>query len=114
MFGRLSERNDVDVFASLRVSHVHDSAIEKAKQVDALFAVGMADVLRRNHQVIEHCFATREIQPMVSQIRLALVIVPSRHALIVSTKNSSGERDSGSGDAARGVCRMLRADTVIE
>jgi hypothetical protein len=56
---------------------------------------GGAVVLDRDHRVIEHRLAAREIQPMVSQISLALVLVPGKHALIVDTKSGPCKQTPG-------------------
>ena len=58
----LAKADDVRHIASLRVSHVHDDAIEPAEPIDPLFAIRYAGIFPGDNRAIEDGFATNEVE----------------------------------------------------
>jgi hypothetical protein len=68
----LAKTDDVRFIASLRVGHVHNDAIQPAKQVDPLLPIGTAGVFPGDDGSIKDSFASDEIQAVVLDVAKTL------------------------------------------
>ena len=73
----------MEILPALSVGHVDDSTPQPAKQIDPLLAIGMARVLLSKDGMIEHGLTSLEVEPMVADVRLALLFIPDHHSRIV-------------------------------
>ena len=73
--------------ASLGVSHMDDTAVQHAQEVDSHFSVGNAVVLLRDDRSIEDNFAAYKVELVIFEVEEALRFVPGHHTLSVSTKS---------------------------
>jgi len=79
MFFSLTQANDVQIIAALRVSQMHNDTIEKAKQINAQFAIGIPVIVPHDYWAIKNRIAPHKIQAVFADVALPFVFVPSNH-----------------------------------
>jgi hypothetical protein len=79
MFFRLSQADEAQVIPTLRVSQMHDNAVEKPQRIDALFVVTCSIIFPTDHRAGKDRLAADKIKAMLFEIELPLGFVVSHH-----------------------------------
>jgi len=83
MFLRPSQRNGVEVIATLGIGQMYQVTVQKAQDVDPLLAIAFPVIFPRHDRMIEHRIAPRKVDPMLAEVFLALRFIPGHHGQIV-------------------------------
>src|SRR5450759_4086328 len=76
MSGRLAHRNDAEFSCCFGMGHYHHGVAQHAERNEALLAIFESFIFERAGNALKHVWCVGEIQPVLSEIRTPLGLVP--------------------------------------